>query len=642
MKETIRILHLEDKPADAELIARALKKDGLSVSIQVADDRDGFIQMLGEGEPELVISDYTLPTLNGMDAIGIVQEHSPRTPIIICTGSIDETTAVQCLKAGADDYVLKEHMARLGSAVKGALDHKRSREEKEFAEQALSEQHAYVRNLIDSSLDMIIAVDNRRNITEFNSAAEAAFGYDREEVLGKHVNLLYAEPEEGLALHKKTVLNGQHVQEITNRRKNGELFPALLSASVLRDYGGKIVGVVGVSRDITERRNLEAQLRQSQRMEAIGQLAGGVAHDFNNLLTIILFYAQELENSQRDKQVKADLVEIRKAGERAADLTRQLLAFSRKQVIEPVQLRVNEVIANMQKMLRRLVREDIVLETLLSENELIIQADPGQIEQILVNAVVNAQDAINELGDTDGERNIVISTDAAHIDDEFIKSHPGARAGDYCRLSISDTGVGMSEEVTSKVFEPFYTTKEVGKGTGLGLSTVYGIIKQNSGYIDIESTPGKGTTFQIFWPADTSAATQPEQEMASGEKEGEVTILFVEDDEKVRRVGTAILKSLGYEFIGASDGIDALEKIAQLKRPVDLLISDVVMPNMDGMALAKKLQSEYPNLKVLLTSGYPSDKIARQGVLDEDLAFISKPYDKDSMTKKIREVLGTS
>jgi len=264
VRETISILHLEDNPADAELVGRALKRDGLSISVQVASDRDDFIRRLADLEPELVIADYSLPSMTGMDAIEIVQERSPGTPVIVCTGSIDEETAVLCLKAGADDYILKENMTRLGSAVRGALARKRSREEKEVAEKALSEEHTYVRNLIDSSLDMIIAVDERRRITEFNPAAETAFGYTRAEVLGKHVNLLYAKPKEELAIHKMTVVNGQYVREIMNRRKNGELFPTLLSASVLRDSGGELVGVMGVSRDITERKQAEEELRRSE------------------------------------------------------------------------------------------------------------------------------------------------------------------------------------------------------------------------------------------------------------------------------------------------------------------------------------------------------------------------------------------
>ena len=261
MKETISILHLEDNPADAELIGRALKKDGLSIFMRVAGDRDEFLALLEDIGPQLVIADYSLPSMTAMDAIEIVLEQSPGTPIIICTGSIDETTAVQCLNAGADDYVLKENLARLGSAVMGALDRKRAREEKERAEKALSEERDYVRNLIDSSLDMIIAVNGKRKITEFNPAAEAAFGYDRDEVLGKHVNQLYADSREGLAVHKKTVRDGQHVQEIMCRRKNGETFPCLLSASVLTGSDGKVVGVMGVSRDITQAKRDEEILR---------------------------------------------------------------------------------------------------------------------------------------------------------------------------------------------------------------------------------------------------------------------------------------------------------------------------------------------------------------------------------------------
>ena len=266
MKETINILHLEDNPADAELVARALKKDGLTASLHVAGDRDEFIQMLGNVGPELVITDYALPSMNGLDAIAIVQERSPGTPIIVCTGSIDEETVVLCLKAGADDYILKDAMARLGSAVSGALARKRAKDEKELAERALNEEHAYVRNLIDSSPDMIIAVDGKRKITEFNPAAEAEFGYDRAEVLGKHVNQLYADSREGSAVHKKTVRNGQHVQEIMSRRKNGELFPTLLSASVLRDSSGELVGVMGVSTDITRRKIAEEKLQLSDQI----------------------------------------------------------------------------------------------------------------------------------------------------------------------------------------------------------------------------------------------------------------------------------------------------------------------------------------------------------------------------------------
>jgi signal transduction histidine kinase len=397
-----------------------------------------------------------------------------------------------------------------------------------------------------------------------------------------------------------------------------------------------------LAKDITERRRAEqamreteAQLRQSQKLEGIGQLAGGIAHDFNNLLTVINgFSALAMKGLPAEDPLRDNLEEIKKAGDRAASLTRQLLAFSRKQVLQPEILNLDSVVAEMEKMLRRVIGENIDLRAVLEPELGNVKADPGQIEQIILNLVVNARDSMP------GGGKVTIETDNVYLDEEYANNHVGARPGHYVMLAVSDTGTGMDEETQARIFEPFFTTKELGKGTGLGLSTIYGIVKQSGGNIWVYSEVGRGTTFKIYLPRVDAEAQQYKHISATEEAlSGTETILLVEDEQMVLKLARQILATQGYRVLEAKNGEAALRMCAHDQGPIDLLLTDVIMPEMSGPELAERLHRLRPELRVLFMSGYTDDAIVHHGVLEEGANFIQKPFAPDVLARKVRQIL---
>ena len=403
-----------------------------------------------------------------------------------------------------------------------------------------------------------------------------------------------------------------------------------------------VAGVVINSRDITERREAEdelhesrEQLLQSQKMEAVGRLAGGVAHDFNNLLTAIKGFTELLllDFDQRDPRYPF-AHEIQAAANRAASLTRQLLAFSRKQVLQPRVIDLNASVTDMEKMLRRLIGEDVELVTNRAPDLGRIKADPGQIEQILLNLVVNARDAMPSGG------RLAITTWNESVSPEQAQRHGEAAPGTYAVVSVRDTGAGMSKEVQRRIFEPFFTTKEQGRGTGLGLSTVYGIVQQSGGFVSVESAPGEGADFRVYLPAVDEGVPQTDQRLESGPVEGTETVLLVEDEKAVRVLVRRVLDRMGYTVLEAEHGPQALEIMAARTEPVDLLLTDVIMPGMSGRELADQLQRSHPGIKVLFMSGYTDEAISQHGVLVSGVAFLETPCTPDILLRRVREVLG--
>jgi two-component system cell cycle sensor histidine kinase/response regulator CckA len=462
-------------------------------------------------------------------------------------------------------------------------------------------------------------------------------GYAPDEVLGRTGRLLQGKdtaPASIAVLRDAIREERPCVTELLNYRKDGTPFWNSLSLSPVKDNDGVVTNFVGVQTDVTARRQLEAQFRQAQKMEAVGRLAGGVAHDFNNLLSVILSYADLISDDLKpDEPIRADIEQIRTAGLRATDLTRQLLAFSRQQVLEPRVLNFNEVVGGMEKMLGRLLGADIELTILTAPALGNVKADPGQLEQIVMNLAVNARDAMPMGG------HLTLETASVHLDADYASAHHDVQPGPYVELAVSDSGEGMGKETMARIFEPFFTTKDKAKGTGLGLATVFGIVKQSGGHIFVYSEPGKGTTFRIFLPevgavAEAAVAEPtPEAEGAGG------TILLVEDEDQVRTVARTILRRQGYVVLDASNGGEALLICEQHGAKIDLLLTDVVLPRMSGRQLAERLAPVRPSMKVLYMSGYTDDAILQHGIIDSGVAFLQKPITPASLTRKVREVL---
>jgi nitrogen-specific signal transduction histidine kinase/ActR/RegA family two-component response regulator len=406
-------------------------------------------------------------------------------------------------------------------------------------------------------------------------------------------------------------------------------------ASTIVDEHGLVEKLVIVNRDITNRKQLEEQFRQVQKMEAVGRLSGGVAHDFNNLLGVIIGYGEIVQEGLGGVHpLRGSVDEILKAGHRAASLTRQLLAFSRQQVLDPKVLDLNTVVRDMVKMLKRLIGEDIELRTDLDTALARVKADESQIEQVVLNLTVNARDAMPRGG------KLTVATSTFHMDGNFVRRYPyPVNVGDYVLLRVSDTGCGMDARTKARIFEPFFTTKEKGKGTGLGLSMVYGIVKQSNGYIDVSSEPGVGTTFDIYLPKVDQAIDTSTSAVASPSLRGNETILLVEDDPSLRALAVHMLESCGYTVLEASSGADALEITRPQKVHIHLLLTDVVMPGMSGRVLAEQILAENPHIVVLYISGYTGQTVGAHGVLAEGSYFLPKPFTREALARKIREVL---
>ncbi len=506
------------------------------------------------------------------------------------------------------------------------------------------EHEAYMlAQTVKSVREFICVTDLNENILFVNDALLKTYGYRRNELRGKKINILRAKRNEPGLLKKLHVQScaGGWEGELWNRKKDGSEFPIFLSTSLILDPSGRPLALVGVSSDISERKKIEAQLHQAQKMEAVGQLAGGIAHDFNNILTAINGYAElAIMRMESKNPLFKEITGILKAGKRAGSLVRQLLAFSRKQMVELRIVDVNHLIVDLDKMLHRLIGEDIHVEIKLNPELHKIKADPGQIEQILVNLVVNARDAVNSQAESTSEKKITVETTNVILDKRFTQDHPGSQMGHHICITVSDTGIGMDEPTKAKIFEPFFTTKEKIRGTGLGLATVYGIVKQNYGSIFVSSEPHKGTKIKVYWPGaeEKELSVQPMAENPEVER-GKETLLYVEDNSDVRDFTVEALTMLGYQVYKADNGREARQILEENSHKIDLLITDVIMPEMGGMELAKYVKSVHPNTLILFTSGYTDVHIVHNSSLDKGIHFLHKPYSIEALSEKVREVL---
>jgi two-component system cell cycle sensor histidine kinase/response regulator CckA len=491
---------------------------------------------------------------------------------------------------------------------------------------------------IEQSGEVIVMTDARGIIQFANPAFERSTGYNREEAIGQSLRILKSgEHDELFYRNLWDTISGGRTWEgrMVNRRKDGNLYTEETTISPVRDPSGRIVNYVAVKRDITEHLRLTAQFQQTQKMEAIGQLAGGVAHDYNNMLSVILGYTElALRNADPAQKLHTYLEEIYKATIRSTDITRQLLAFARKQTINPIMLDLNQNVESMLKMLRRLIGENIDLVWLPRVGLHPVKMDPAQIGQIMANLCVNARDAIADIG------RLSIETENVVIDAIYCAHHTEAVAGEYVLLAVSDDGCGMDKETIEHIFEPFFTSKDVGKGTGLGLSTVYGIVKQNNGFINVYSESGLGTTFRIYLPRYAGQAVHTQQEITTEIplSRGE-TVLMVEDESALLTMAKVMLEELGYLTLTAGSPDEAIALALKHSGKINILITDVVMPKMNGRDLAQRLLPLYPGMKILFMSGYTTNVIAHRGVLNEGVNFIQKPFSMNDLAIKVRDAL---
>ncbi|GIW82895.1 MAG: hypothetical protein KatS3mg105_4702 [Gemmatales bacterium] len=558
----------------------------------------------------------------------------PQMPIIVVARHAEAEQAASAVALGVQEILALESTDRqtLLRAIHCAIKRK--------CLQDRGDEHlAQLQGIFESALSALVSIDEEQRILLANPAAEKVFGKAASELVGLSLyDLMPKRLHEAHAKRMRTFFDSGEQElrigktaKATCLRADGQEFPAEMFITANRTGSRRLFTVV--IRDLTDEMRMDETARQSQKLEAIGRLAGGVAHDFNNLLTVIIGYSDMLfRNQELPESARHMIKEIREASNRAATLTRQLLAFSRSDLQKFETIDLNAVVRDVHKMLSRLIGEDIQLIVALEEGVKPIKADRGQIEQVLVNLAVNSRDAMPDGGKLTIEtKNVVLSGDSP-ID--------GLAPGNYVLLSISDTGVGMDAETQERIFEPFFTTKEPGRGTGLGLSTVYGIVKQSGGAIKVHSEPNRGTTFEIYFPPQRSVTRTLRRDSSIFPSPNKAeTILLVEDEEQLRRIGRVVLESQGYQVLEASCGEEALRISEEFSRPIDLLLTDVVMPHMSGRVVADKITKQRPGIKVLFVSGYTDDAIIRHGVLQQEMPLLSKPYTPSALTRKVREVL---
>ena len=509
--------------------------------------------------------------------------------------------------------------------------------ERKKAEECLRSSEEKYRSILEETKDVIFISTPDGEFIDTNPAGLELFGYSSLEGLKKVdiANDLYVNAQDRV-LFRQAIERHGYVKdfELHLKKANGQHMTIKMTATAVRDKKGRVVNYRGIMRDVTLEKTLEHQILQAQKMEAVGQLAGGIAHDFNNILSAITGYGHLiLMQIQEDSPLRSYVEQILNSSERAAMLTQNLLTFSRKQIITPQPGRINEIIRNIAPVLSKLIREDIELKLELSVEDSTVVVDRLQIEQALMNLVTNARDAMPNGGI------LAIGTEKMYMDATFIEAHGYGKIGRYAVISIEDTGIGLDEMTKAKIFEPFFTTKELGKGTGLGLAMVYGVVKQNNGFINVYSEVEKGTTFRIYLPEVTSAIERRRDVEIQSPLGGKETILLVEDDQTLRKLVVTLLDKYGYTVIGAIDGADAIARFNEYKESIDLLITDVVIPIKSGTEVFEEIKKFNPGMKVLFLSGYAKDITQKKGILDKSVNFLQKPFSPDTFLKKVREIL---
>jgi PAS domain S-box-containing protein len=627
----LRTLVVEDYEPDAVLVLHELRRSKIELDARIVATAAEVRDALTAATWDLILTDWSLPGFGAVELLQIVRELGLDTPVIIVSGTITEDLAVSAMRAGAHDFVLKDRLSRLAPAIERELREAEIRAARRRAEHEVRESAVRYRELFDLSPQpmWVYDIETLRFLT-VNDAAIRRYGYTREEFLRRTLHDL--RPVEDHPLLLEDVERHEDAPRVWRHlTKRGERLAVEITAHDLQ-FEGRRARLV-LANDITERQRLEEQLRQSQKMEAVGRLAGGVAHDFNNILCVIMSYSETLLDTLAPGEMRDDVEQIRNAGNRGAALTRQLLMFNRQQLVEPRVLDLNEVLTDMGKMLQRLLRADVELVSRAAPDLGQVRADQGSLEQVIMNLVVNARDAMPSGG------RLTLETMNVELDRDYADAHLGVAPGRYVMLLVADTGIGMDAATQARIFEPFFTTKERGRGTGLGLSTVFGIIQQNRGHIAVDSEPGAGTTFRIYLPRIDATATPARTRGRPVSLFGRETVLLVEDDEQVRAVAISILRKYGYQVISASDGDEAQRYCEAHPQRIDLLLTDVVMPGISGPELARRLQRIRPEMKVLCMSGYTDELGRARGEHDAEIAYLQKPFTAEALAARVRHVI---
>jgi PAS domain S-box-containing protein len=635
-EQALRLLFVGADVADIALLRKLLLRamgEGASHVSQVFSTLEALERLI-HADYDLILLDDRLDDRHIMARE--LGRHHKVIPIIYLTSKNHLKNVTEGAGCGLSDYLARSELNEFKlSRILRCVLCARKREE---ASRRAEDQVRKLSRAVEQSADLVIITDRHGTIEYVNPAFEDLTGYTPDEVLGHKPSLLKS-GEQNSSFYKDlwdTILAGKVFRGVLiNRKKNGTLFHAEKTITPVRDGSGKITHFISNDRDVTERHNLEAQLRQAQKMDAIGHLAGGVAHDFNNLLMVISSYAElALDSLTPEHSLHRNICEILHAARRAADLTRQLLAFSRTQAQSLRLLDLNEVVQDLGRILPRLIREDIQLALIPGKDLGHIKADPIQMEQIIINLAVNARDAMPQGG------KLTIETSSLHLDDEYIHRRPIVPPGDYVLLTVTDSGLGIPPEHLPHIFEPFFTTKQEGKGTGLGLATVYGIVKQSGGFVWVYSEPGLGTTFRIYLPRVAGENRKPDaHHRADAYARGSETILYVEDEEAVRLPACEFLSRCGYQVLAAPNGDEALQIANSFAEKIHLMITDVIMPGISGTETADRLAAARPEMKVLYVSGYGHPTLFRHGIQDLQHVFLEKPFTLGKLASRVRQIL---
>ncbi len=633
MSVPVRVLFVEDSRDDVDLVLHELRRSGFTPDHWVVETAEAMRQALADESWDLVIADHSMPRFDAPGALAVLRRSGQDLPFIVVSGHIGEEQAVACMRAGASDYLTKDNLLRLGPVVEREL---RDAFQRRAATAALDTSEERYRLLVENSADMIVLQDDQGVVTFASPSVARVLGYPPAEVLGRRLREFVHEDDAGILARalEEVLIRGASppLTGLRFRHRDGTWRIVEGSAARIVEPGGK-TGLVTTGRDVTERIQLEAQLQRAQKLEAVGRLAGGVAHDFNDLLTVILGYGNLLLDQLADDHVlHQEVAEIKRAAERAANLTQQLLTFGRRQVLSPRPVDLNPVIGAQLEPLRQLIGAGIELTLMLAPGLDPTRVDPGQVEQMLMDLAANARDAMPQGG------RLTIETANVEFDAAAARRR-AVQPGPYVMLAVTDTGQGMDAATQARLFEPFFTTKEPGRRTGLGLSSVYAVVRQCGGNVFVSSERGRGSRFEITLPRAEAAPAARTAKLAPDEARGDETVVLVEDEPLVRNLVAEVLRRNGYQVMEFVNGREALARLKRHTGFVHLLVTDVVMPGMSGIELARALAPGRPEMCVLFISGYTDDLVGRQGALQPRRRFLQKPFTPDSLLREVRGLL---